>query len=135
MKTRPSNVVRFEQLMYCTVVIDVILIPRQWNRLMAANPHSHAAVAVGHSLGILTDVLFIWLVARRRKSWVRWLMLPPVVFGIPYGLLTWPSVIPVFNAVLICLSWFAQTVALFLIFTGNAHEWFFQSTAVRPRPA
>ena len=133
MKIRPSNVVRFEQLMYFAVIIEVILNLGRWNRLMAENPHVHGAVAVGTILGIVTDVLFIWLVARRRKSWVRWLMLPPVVFGIPYSLLTW-SPVPVSTAGLICLWWLAQAVALFLIFTGNAREWFAQNSAVQPRP-
>src|SRR5271169_2137655 len=121
---RPSNVVRFEQLMYFTVAIEVILGTWNWNHLMAENPHSHVLVAIGTILAPLTDVLFIWLVARRRKSWVRWLMLPGVVIGIPYGLLHWSRAIPVANAVLIFLLWSAETIALFLIFTGNAREWF-----------
>jgi hypothetical protein len=122
--------------MYFTVVIEVILlIAWRWDRLMAENPHYHVPGAIGTILAILTDVWFIWLVARRRKSWVRWLMLPPVVF-VPYGFFAWSlHVIPVFNAVLICLSWLAETGALILIFTGNAREWFRSSQYIPPNPA
>src|SRR5260370_27853181 len=95
---RPSNVVRFEQLMYGAVVIEVIAAIVQWGQLMAETPHLLAAGPIAAILNILTDVLFIWLVARRRKSWVRWLILPPV-FGIPYGLVAWRSVIPISDAV------------------------------------
>jgi len=121
--------------MYFTVVIEVISTIWQWDQLMAEAPHFRGAVAMGTVTGILMDVLFIWLVARRRKSWVRWLMLPPVVFGIPYGLLTWSPVIPVSDAVLTCLFWSAETVALFLIFTGNAREWFRLSEHLPANPA
>lgn len=120
--------------MYFTVVIEVILGARNWDHLMAENPHSHVPVAIGTILAPLTDLLFIWLVARRGKSWVRWLMLPDVVIGIPYGLLHWSPAIPVVNAVLICLLWSAETIALFLIFTGNAREWF-KSQLVPAYPA
>ena len=121
---RPSNVVWFEKLMYFTVALEVISTIWRWDRLMAEAPRHYGSVAIATVLGILTDVLFIWLVARRRKGWVRWLMLPPVVIGIPWGLLHWSSAIPVFDAVLTCLFWLASTVALYLIFTGNSREWF-----------
>jgi hypothetical protein len=121
---RPSNVVWFERLMYFMVLIEVIFTILQWDQLMAQAPQYYGAAATGTLFGILTDVLFIWLVARRRKSWVRWLLLVPVVFGIPYGIVTWPPATPVSYAVPTCLSWLAQAVAVFLIFTGNSREWF-----------
>jgi len=121
--------------MYFSVGIDLIRRIQRWDQLIAKDRHYGVAVAIGEILGILTDVLFIWLVARRRKSWVRWLMLPPVLFGIPYGFLHWPSAVPLFDAVITCLSWLAETVAVLLILTGNASDWFRPSQYIPPDPA
>ena len=120
--------------MYFTVAIEVISAIWQWDQLMAQAPEFYGAVATATIISILTDVLFIWLIARRHKSWVRWLLLPRVVFGIPYGILHWSPVL-ISEAVLTGLMWLAETVALFLIFTGNAREWFGSSQHFPAHPA
>jgi hypothetical protein len=109
--------------MYFEVGIEVIQIFRHWNQLIAESPHYHWSVAIGSILAPLTDVLFIWLVARQRKGWPRWILLLPVVIGIPYDL-RWIFTIPIFDLIVVCTAHVAQIVALYLIFTGNAREWF-----------
>ena len=122
---RPSNVVRFERLMYLAVGINVILTMWRWDLVLAQAPSHPVTVALGNIFGFATDVLFIWLVARRHKKWPRWLMLCFFILGMPFaaGQHQWLRAHPV-NSVLICVMWLAQIVALFLIFTGNSREWF-----------
>src|ERR1700733_1676998 len=138
--TRPSNVVRFEQLMYLSLGIGAVQSILQWGRLVNS---SHAA---GRGIGFIIfvqafvfamEVLFIWLIARRRKNWARWVWLMIFVLGIPFA----PAVLvrilsssgPV-AATLMCAQNLAQIVALFLIFTGSAREWF-KSQFILPNPA
>ena len=81
---RPSNVVRFEQLMYLSLGIAAFQWPFQWNQ----------SVAKFHDLGVgATFVLFvftvafairvllIWLVARRRKDSARKLLMAMFVIS------------------------------------------------------
>jgi hypothetical protein len=138
--TRPSNVVRFEQLMYLSLGIGAVQSILQWGRLV------NSAHAAGRGIGFIIfvqafvfamEVLFIWLIARRRKNWARWVWLMIFVLGIPFA----PAVLvrilsssgPV-AAALMCAQNLAQIVALFLIFTGSAREWF-KSQFILPNPA
>jgi chromate transport protein ChrA len=81
-------------------------------------------------------VLFIWLIARRRKNWARWVWLSLFILGLPFA---FPELSRLLRsglivATLVCAQNLAQIVALYLIFTGNAREWFARNSAVQPRP-
>jgi hypothetical protein len=108
----------------------------RWDELVAENLHSIAAALFVNVFSFATDVLFIWLVARRRKNWPRWLMLFFFVSGIVFAPLErqWLRGHPV-NSILIVVWWLAQSAAFFLIFTGNAREWFGSSQCIPPNPA
>ena len=108
--------------MYFVVAIEVIQIARGWD-YFARSFHPILTAATTILGGPCLDVLFIWLVARRRRAWPRWIMLLPVVIGIPYSL-KWLFLISAFDFGVVCLADTAQTVAMILIFTGNAREWF-----------
>ena len=137
---RPSNVVRFEQLIYLALVVGEIQFLVRWYRRLASAPWHEAALTLSFNLlNCVADVLLIWLVARRGKNWSRWLMLVLYVLGIPFPLfvwlrfgLGWQHVNPVFKA-LFCLQWLAPVVAFYLIFTGNAREWFDRNRAANPQ--
>jgi hypothetical protein len=125
----PSNVVLFEQLWYLSLGIGVIQSILQW----------HVAVALAHAAGrgigfilfiqvfvFAMSVWFVWLIARRRKNWARWIWLS--ICGL--GMLGVPPVLSrllhsnPLVAVLPCVQALAQIVALHLIFTGDARAWF-----------
>jgi hypothetical protein len=89
--TRPSNVVRFEQLMYLALGAGVVQSMLQWSSLV------NTAHAAGRGIGFVLQiqmfvfafsVLFIWLIARRRKNWARWVWLVFFILGIPLALPT-----------------------------------------------
>jgi hypothetical protein len=109
--------------MYVALGIEVISTILEWDQVVAQIPSYQGAVALGTILSFATDIWFIWLVARRRKNWTRWVMLLGFVFEIPFTL-PWLLSLTDFNSVLICMTWLAQIVAFMLIFTGNAREWF-----------
>jgi hypothetical protein len=138
--SRPSNVTRFEQLMYFTLGIGVLGTFRQWNRLVS-DPRLARLGGVAFlvstqiiAFGIL--VLLIWLVARRRKNWARWLTLVMFVLGTPSALriIGHTLHIDLLAGSLMCVQLIMQIVALFLIFTGNASDWFARGSVSKFSP-
>lgn len=139
MKIRPSNVVRFEQLIYISLGIGVVQSSLEWGRLV------DSAHAMGRGIGFIlfiqtfvfaVTVFFIWLIARRRKNWARWVWLSLFILGLPFAFPVLSRLLrsgPIV-ATLVCAQNLAQIAALYLIFTGNAREWFAQNSAVQPRP-
>jgi hypothetical protein len=136
---RPSNIVLFEQLWYLSLGIGVVQSIMQWQRLVDL---AHAVGRGGRyilllqAIGFAVQVFFIWLIARRRKNWARWVWLILFVIGLPFSL-------PMLNRllhgspiglILASAQILDQAVALYLVFTGNAREWF-KSQFIPPSPA
>ena len=124
----PSNVARFEQLMYLALVIGLFDSALTWNHnvALAGKLGGVYFVLFGQAFVFVFIVLFIWLVARRRKNWARWLMLVLFVLGLPPyfgGLHRLLNFEPVAGA-LSLVGFLVQVIALSLIFSGNARDWF-----------
>jgi hypothetical protein len=127
--TRPSNVVRFEQLMYLTVGVEIV----QFLWQLHADDFDSGAIPLG--LGFILNVfsisfmvVFIYLTARLRTNWARWILLLIFVFStdgylrsvLPYYLTHGPDIF----ALSLAVSISAQLAAFIFIFTGNSREWF-----------
>src|SRR5216684_6970953 len=91
----PSNVARFEQLMYfslglslvtfCVRLVEMHEMPLVWNRFVALASRIggvHVLVWVMLFFDAFM-VLLIWLVARQHKSWARWILLVIFALAIP----------------------------------------------------
>src|SRR6266849_8534689 len=87
MKTRPSNVVRFEYLMYLQFGICEIVFASQWRTWSQSVAHKAGFVIFGaaflFALLLAFVVLVIWLAARRHKNWARWFLLVTGILGLP----------------------------------------------------
>ena len=120
---RPSNVVRFEQLMYVQIGIGVIQLPLGWKGTVA---QFGAGFVVFFSIfSFAGTILLIWLTARRRNAVARGLLLMFFIVGFSSVLENGP--LPHFGLVsgtLTLLQLALRTLALFFIFTGNSREWF-----------
>ena len=131
--SRPSNVILFEQLWYLSLGIGVIQSILQWHREVAL---AHAAGRGIHFILFIqgfvlaVTVLFIWLIARRRKNWARWVLLTVTIVGIPFALPGLSLLLRsgLVTATLVCAQNLAQVAALYLVFTGDAREWFRSSS-------
>jgi hypothetical protein len=127
-KRLPSNVAWFEVLAYTSLGIGAIISILQWSQNVA-----HARVLGGAGFVLFVEAfvfaftaLFIWLIARRRKNWARWLFLIFALLRLPVYSRVLDQILR-FNPVagILSLVQFAtQAVALFLIFAGNARDWF-----------
>jgi predicted membrane channel-forming protein YqfA (hemolysin III family) len=123
----PSNVARFEQLMYLSLGIGIIVSVLEFSYFQSQANVGFILFIQAFVLALF--VLFIWLIARRRANWARWTFLVIFLLGlIPYvpnaiELLQRNPVSGGLNLVQLVL----QAVALYLVFTGNAANWFKKS--------
>jgi hypothetical protein len=124
----PSNVARFEQLMYLSLAIGLINATLTWDHNVAqASKLGGAYFVLFIQMFVISFiVLFIWLVARRYKNWARWVLLVLFVLGMPgtVGVVRqWFRLEPVVG-VLNLVQILIQVIALVYVFTGNARDWF-----------
>ena len=127
----PSNVAWFERLMYLSLGISETSFILRW---YAHDLALSAALAFSfHALNLVFSVVCIWLAARRRTNWARWILL--LVFIVStYGYV--PLLVPYLrshgaDALSLGLSAkiLVQLVAFILIFTGmlaigsNSRSW------------
>ena len=133
----PSNVSWFEKLMYTVLVLGLVNLAIDGQRLAAAPElRQIGGVAFLAVVAILTDlilILLIWLAARRRKNWARWVMAVLFAVGLIPAIPTLAGVFqanPAAGGIMVVQS-VLQIVALVLVFSGNARPWF---AAQRPSP-
>ena len=94
------------------------------------------AVATGAILTALYAWL-IWLVARKRKGWVRYVLLALFLLTLAAAIVSLPTDIREhrIDFAVSALQCLAEGVALFLGFTGNARPWFTPAiAAATPTP-
>ena len=115
----PSNVARFEQLMYLSLGIGIVIAALKYQSLPSG---AYAAFAV--LLAMMA--LIVWLIARRHANWARWALLVIFLVGlvsfIPYLSITLQT--NLLSGILSAVQCLVQGMALYLVFTGNAVAWF-----------
>jgi cell division protein FtsW (lipid II flippase) len=121
----PRNVLRFEVLLYSSLILDALSVAFQDRTPSADMTESTIAVATVLAAGlILLLFYFVWLAARRRKNWPRWVLLATLVL----------SVISLFQIVdenglqidsaIEVVSCALTAAGLWCSFTGDAQGWF-----------
>jgi len=126
MTSMPSNVTWFERLMIASIFVALAGVFLLWQR---QGTFSVAELAVAAGLTIANFgvfLLLIWLVARRRQGWARYVIGALFALGLPFALINAPAELRAFpvEGVLNLLALMMQGAALVLIFTGNARGWF-----------
>ncbi len=79
----PGNVLRFEALLYASLMLDALSVAFQ-DRTPSADMTEQMIAAATLVAGgmILTLVYLVWLAARRRKNWPRWVLGVALVLSI-----------------------------------------------------
>lgn len=122
----PGRVLWFERLFYLSMALSVIRFVINWPDRMPL-----VVFAAIYALFVFQLVL-IWLAARRRKNWARWVLLifflASAAAGLVYDGMTggigWtaPST---WSAILRLVQLLFEDIGLILIFTGrSARRWF-----------
>ena len=123
--TLPKNVWWFEVLLYASLTLDAVSVAFQ-ERTPSASMTEHminVATLMAAAM-ILLLFYFVWLAARRRKNWPRWVLvaalalsLVSLVQAISEGGLQFDSAIDAISCGLTALG-------LYFAFTGDAKDWF-----------
>jgi uncharacterized BrkB/YihY/UPF0761 family membrane protein len=121
----PRNVFWFEVLLYASLMLDALSVAVQ-DRTPTAEVSEQMIMAntlIGGGM-ILLLLYFVWLAARRRKNWPRWVLGAALVL----------SVISLFqvigasgfelDSVIEIVSCVLTAAGLYYSFTGDAKGWF-----------
>jgi hypothetical protein len=121
----PKNVLWFEVLLYLSLALDALSAAFQDRTATADLTDAMILIANLIAVGlILTLVYLVWLAARQRKNWPRWVLVGSLLISI----VSLAQIIDDsgFQAgILIDMVSCGLTVAgLYLSFTGDAKGWF-----------
>ncbi|WP_454646961.1 hypothetical protein [Bradyrhizobium liaoningense] len=121
----PSNVRRFEALLYASLMLDALSVAAQDrtpNAEMTEQMIMTATLLAGGMILLL--VYFVWLAAHRRKNWPRWVLAAALVLSvISLGQIIGEKGLELDSAIEI-VSCALTTIGLYFSFTGDAQGWF-----------
>ncbi|MCK1542962.1 hypothetical protein IVA87_32910 [Bradyrhizobium sp. 147] len=121
----PSNVRRFEALLYASLMLDALSVAvqdRTPNAEMAEQMIMTATLLAGGMILLL--VYFVWLAAHGRKNWPRWVLAAALVLSvISLGQIIGEKGMELDSAIEI-VSCVLTTMGLYFSFTGDAQGWF-----------
>jgi len=123
--TVPRNVVWFEVLLYLSLMLDALSVAFAERTPNAQMTESMIMVATLMAAGlILLLVYFVWLAARRRKNWPRWVLATALVLSVI-------SLVQIvgqrgvgFDSGIEIVSCALTAAGLYFSFTGDAKGWF-----------
>ncbi|MFK4506967.1 hypothetical protein LPJ38_27335 [Bradyrhizobium daqingense] len=121
----PSNVRRFEALLYASLMLDALSVAVQDRTPNAEVTDQMIMTATLLAAGmILLLVYFVWLAAHQRKNWPRWVLAAALVLSvISLGQIIGAKGLELDSAIEI-VSCALTTMGLYFSFTGDAQGWF-----------
>lgn len=123
---RPKSVIYYERFAWIALAIGLAsaaanpaMLAKYFDRSPFVYPLMFAAAIAG-------QLLWIWLVARKRKNWARWISLVFILIGIPDMIWSFDErfrLNPI-ATVLFDASFALSAVSVMLLFRGDARAWF-----------
>jgi hypothetical protein len=143
----PRSVWWFEKLAWGSLLLGGLVASPDWKRIVAKGVHQGGNAHIPDYLlteefkvmsivafftavaTFLVMLLLVWLAARRRINWVRWLLAALLVLGGPSVFANLKEVLSVNPtvAVLESLQVVLQVAALVLVFLPSARPWFWKA--------
>ena len=123
--TLPRNVLRFEALLYASLMLDALSVAFQDRTANADMTDQMIATATLLAGGmILLLVYFVWLAAQKRKNWPRWVLAAALVLSmISLVQIIGERGIELDSGIEI-VSCVLTAIGLYFSFTGDAQGWF-----------
>ena len=123
--TVPKNVWWFEVLLYASLVLDALQVAFQDRTPTGRLTEQMINVQTLLALALLLLLFwFVWLAARRKKSWPRWAL----TAALALSLISLAQVIGErgiqFDVFVDIVSCVLTALGLYLSFTGDAKDWF-----------
>jgi protein-S-isoprenylcysteine O-methyltransferase Ste14 len=121
----PRNVLWFEVLLYLSLMLDAVSVAfqdRTPSREMTDQMIMAATIVAGAMIVLL--VYFVWLAARQRKNWPRWVLAAALVLSvISLAQVIGDNGLELDSAIEI-VSCILTATGLYFSFTGDAQGWF-----------
>jgi branched-subunit amino acid permease len=121
----PRNVLWFEVLLYLSLMLDAVSVAfqdRTPSREMTDQMIMAATIVAGAMIVLL--VYFVWLAARQRKNWPRWVLAGALVLSaISLAQVIGDNGLELDSAIEI-VSCILTAAGLYFSFTGDAQGWF-----------
>jgi len=121
----PRNVLLFEIMLYLSLMLDALSVAFQDRTPDAGVTSSTITIATAMTgLLILLLLYFVWLAARKRKNWPRWVLAAALLFSV--GSL-WQAIGELgleLDSSIEVVSCLLTAAGLYFSFTGDAQDWF-----------
>lgn len=121
----PRNVFWFEVLLYVSLMLDAISVAfqdRTPSQEMTEQMIMAASIVAGAMILLL--VYFVYLAARKRKNWPRWVLLATLVLSVIELIEVIGANGVGFDSGIEIVSCILTTAGLYFSFTGDAKGWF-----------
>jgi branched-subunit amino acid permease len=121
----PRNVLRFEVLLYLSLMLDAVSVAfqdRTPSREMTDQMIMAATIVAGAMILLL--VYFVWLAARQRKNWPRWVLAAALVLSVIELVQVIGTNGVEFDSVIEIVSCLFTAAGLYFSYTGDAQGWF-----------
>ena len=118
----PRNVLRFEELLYASLMLDTLSVAFQ-DRTPTAELIEQMILIVAAAV-ILLQVFFVWLAARHRKNWPRWVLAAALLLSVITAFqVIGENGLELYSSIGI-VSCALTAAGLYFSFTGDARGWF-----------
>jgi cell division protein FtsW (lipid II flippase) len=121
----PRNVFRFEVLLYASLMLDSLSVAVQ-DRTPTADMTDQMIMLATLVTGgmILLFLFFVWLAARHRKNWPRWVLAAFLILTVISLLQAIGENGVELDSFIEIVSCALTTAGLYFSFTGDAQGWF-----------
>ena len=121
----PKNVLWFQALLYASLMLDALSVAFQDRTPSADMTDGMIMIATVLAGGmILLLFYFVWLAARKRKNWPRWVLAAALVLSIISLVQVIADNGVEFDSGIEIVSCVLTAAGLYFSFTGDAHGWF-----------
>ncbi len=121
----PKNVLWFQALLYASLMLDALSVAFQDRTPSADMTDGMIMIATVLAGGmILLLFYFVWLAARKRKNWPRWVLAAALVLSIISLVQVIADNGVEFDSGIEIVSCVLTAAGLYFSFTGDARGWF-----------
>jgi protein-S-isoprenylcysteine O-methyltransferase Ste14 len=121
----PRNVFRFEILLYASLILDALSLAFEDRTVTAANSEQTImAQSVVSACLIILLLYLVYLAARHRKSWPRWVLAAALMLSVISLITAIGESGLAFDSGIEIVSCALTVAGLYYSFTGDAQGWF-----------
>ena len=120
----PENILRFEALLYASLLLDTLFVPFRDDTFATINDDMLGAAKLVTAAFIMLFALLVWLAARQRRNWARWILCAAFGFSVVSLFQMLGENGMEFGTAIDTLSTALTAAGLYFSFTGDAVGWF-----------